>query len=417
MSSIRRRSRRRAALAATSLAACLALTATACGGDDEGNGLAQPSGETSAADDPEQGADGGSGDELQDLIDNLPFDFDLQAWLDGGWENWDSDNWLRDIGEFVNPIIEGLWDTERMGEAEDPGQSIDEGEIEEDPNPETPAENDPMGDRGVTDPEPSAIEAEAVPMPYTENGAPVGKVFFDSPDGPMVCSGTVIQDPAHPGQSNLVATAGHCVHAGAGGGWYRNIQFIPAFNNGGLPADQVYSESVAYEQVAPYGAFWADYVSTTQYWIDNGTESGGDGAHGDFAVMSVQPMEDTGLSLEETVGAAVPVNFDAPAVSGLGTVTLYGFPEAAPYDGVAMYRCTAEPGRLSLDASMPVMYWAGCTMTSGASGGPWLRTNGDGQAELVSVNSIGPMESTWLAGPRLDDEAQGVLEHVSAQVG
>ncbi|WP_052851387.1 trypsin-like serine peptidase [Streptomyces avicenniae] len=414
MSSIRRRPRRRAALVATSLAACLALTATACGGGSGDGGLPQPSDGTSA-DDGEPGAGGGSDDPVQDLIDNLPFDFDIQAWLDGGWEDWDSDNWLRDIGEFVNPIIEDLWDPERMGEAQDPDQSIDEGQIEEDPTPETPAENDPMGDRGITDPEPLPVEAEAVPTPYTENGAPIGKVFFDGPEGPLVCSGTVIQDPARPGQSNLVATAGHCVHAGAGGGWYRNISFVPAYNDGGHTAEDAYSGTAPYEEIAPYGAYWAEYVSTTQYWIDNGTDSGGNGAHGDFAVMSVAPLEETGLSLEETVGAAVPVNFDAPAVSGLGAATLYGFPAAPPYDGAAMYRCTGEPGRLSLDATMPVMYWVGCTMTGGASGGPWLRTGDDGQPELISVNSIGPLESTWLAGPRLDAEAQGVLEHVSAQ--
>ncbi|MGK5530222.1 trypsin-like serine peptidase [Streptomyces sp. URMC 129] len=402
MSSIRRqRPRRRAALAATAMAACLALTATACNGDGDSEAEARPTEEATAGE-----------DQLQDLIDNLPFEFDVEAWMDGAWADWDEETWLREIGDFVNPIIDGLWDQERMGEAEDPDQSIDDGQIEEDEN--APEADDPMADRGITDPEPVAVEAEPVATPYTENGAPIGKVFFDSPEGPMVCSGTVIKDPNAPGRSNLVATAGHCVHAGSGGGWYRNLSFVPAYNNNGLSAEEV--NSAAYEDVAPYGVWWANYVSTTQYWIDNGTAMGGDGAHGDFAVMSVEPEDGSGLSLEETVGAALDVNFDAPAVSGLGPVTLYGFPAADPYDGALMYSCVDNPGRLSLDATMPVMYWAGCTMTGGASGGPWLRTNEANEPELISVNSIGPLESTWLAGPRLDEEAQGVLDYVSSEV-
>ncbi|WP_062214339.1 serine protease [Streptomyces sp. NBRC 109706] len=402
MSSIRRRSsRRRIALATTGMAVCLALTASACNdGDSDDN--AQPTEEATA----------GENRELQDLLDNLPFDFDLDAWLEGGWENWDEETWLREIGEFVNPIIEGLWDADRMGDAQDPDQSIDDGSIDEDAN--APDSDDPLDDRGVTDLEPTPVEADAVPTPYTDNGAPIGKVFFDSPEGPMVCSGTVVTDPNAPGKSNLVATAGHCVHAGTGGGWYRNLSFVPAYNNEGLPPEQA-EDPANGDSVFPYGIYWANYVSTTQYWIDNGTTTGGEGAHGDFAIMSVEPEDGSGLSLEETVGSAVDINFDAPAVSGLGTVSLYGFPAADPYDGVLMYRCTDTPGRLSIDASMPVMYWAGCTMTGGSSGGPWLRQGDNGQAELISINSIGPLESTWLAGPRLDTEARGVFDHVSSQ--
>ncbi|KAB8167940.1 hypothetical protein FH609_009235 [Streptomyces sp. 3MP-14] len=405
MSPIRRRSsRRRIALAATGMAACLALTATACNGDDDSGDSALPSEEAT----PDENR------ELQDLIDNLPFEFDLDAWLEGGWEDWDQDTWLREVGDFVNPIIEGLWDADRMGDAEDPDQSIDDGQIDEDAN--APDADDPMDDRGITDMEPMPVEAEQVPTPYTENGAPIGKVFFDSPEGPMVCSGTVVKDPRRPGQSNLVATAGHCVHAGVGGGWYRNLSFVPAYNNEGLPAEEAENDANA-DSVYPYGIYWANYVSTTQYWIDNGTTTGGEGAHGDFAVMQVEPEDGSGRSLEETVGSAVDINFEAPAVSGLGNVTLYGFPAADPYDGVLMYRCTDTPGRLSIDPTMPVLYWAGCTMTGGSSGGPWLRQGEGGEAELVSVNSIGPLESTWLAGPRLDTEARDVYEHVSSQGG
>lgn len=405
-STSRRPSRRRAALAATAVAATLALTATACNGDDTTDD-AQPAPTENG------GADTGNS-RLDDVLDNLPFDVDVDAWIDGDWDTWDKDTWLREIGDFINPIIEGLWDQDRMGDAEEPDQSIDDEEIDEDEN--APDSDNPADDRGITDPEPSAVEAVAVPTPYTTGeSAPVGKVFFDTPEGSMVCSGTVVKDPNAPGQSNLVATAGHCVHGGAEGGWFKNIMFVPAYNNDGLSPVEL--EEAPLEQHAPHGLYWADYVSSTEYWIDNGTEMGGDGAHGDFAVMSVTPEDGGGQSLEEVVGTAVDVNFDAPSVSGLGDVSLYGFPAAPPYDGVLMYHCVDSPGRLSLDATMPGMYWAGCTMTGGSSGGPWLRSGDSGEPELVSVNSIGPITSDWLAGPRLEKEAEGVLELVSAEGG
>ncbi|MEO3753973.1 hypothetical protein [Streptomyces sp. B6B3] len=385
----------------TALAACLTLTATACSGEEGG-------GDASSSEDP-----GATDDSLQDAIDNLPFDFDVDAWMDGEWRNWDRDTWLREIGDFVNPIIDGLWDPDRMGDAEDPEQEIDEDQIEEDP--QAPEHDNPDDDRGITDPEPSVVDAVQVPGPLSDGDAPIGRVFFDTPEGSMVCSGTVIADPNAPGQSNLVATAGHCVHAGAEGGWYRNISFVPYYNNNALSTDELYSAGL--EEAAPYGVWWADYVSTTQYWVDSGSDMGGAGAHGDFAVLSVTPEEGGGQSLEETVGGAVDVNFDAPAVSGIGEVNLYGYPAAAPYDGEQAYSCTGTPSRLSLDAAMPVMYWAGCSMTGGSSGGGWLRTGDDGSPELISVNSIGPLESTWLAGPRLEDEAEGVLTEVSTNGG
>jgi V8-like Glu-specific endopeptidase len=387
------------------VAACLALSATACSGDDGPSDNQAESTPTPTAPTMPENPD------LQDLVDQLPFEFDLEAWLNGGWQDWDRETWAREIDQFVNPIIEGLWDLERMIDAQDPEQAIDDALIDEDSN--APESDDPMDDRGVTDPVPDPVDAREVATPYTLNAPPVGKVFFDTPEGQMVCSGTVVSDPNAPGESNLVATAGHCVHAGATGGWYRNVMFVPAFNENGFPPDEL--QNAPLEQIAPHGLWWADYVSTTEYWLTQGSDAGGDGAHGDFAVMSVQPQDGGGASLEETVGGAVDVDFDAPAVAGLGEVTLYGYPEARPYDGTLMYECTDSPARLAIDPEMPVLYRAGCTMTGGASGGPWLRPgDGGGAAELVSVNSIGPLDSTWLAGPRLDVEAQGVLEAVSA---
>ncbi|CAM5245287.1 hypothetical protein SVIOM342S_04004 [Streptomyces violaceorubidus] len=76
----------------------------------------------------------------------------------------------------------------------------------------------------------------------------------------MVCSGTVVKDVNHPGKSNLVWTAGHCVHAGGSGGWYRNIAFVPSYNDYGKSEAELANATTT--EMAPYGTWWADWAST-----------------------------------------------------------------------------------------------------------------------------------------------------------
>ena len=401
MRSIRRPGRRRPALVVAAVSAALAITITGCQSDSEGSDDSKSS-PSADADGKEQ--DGGKGEDKEEigLPDNLPDDLpnsleDLDKWRDGEWKNWSKEDWLREAKDFVNPYIEGHWDHDRMKKAED-----NEKKVREDIGGTS-------ADTG-NDPEPKAVKAKAVPTPYTKNAAPAGKVFMDTPDGPMVCSGTVVKDPKNPGKSNLVATAGHCVHSGKDGGWLRNITFIPAYNNKGLSPSQVQNAQRA--DVAPYGEFWAEWAQTTNYWIKKGAESGGYGAQQDFAVMKVKPVEG-GKSLEESVGNAVKANFNAPSIRKFSDLRNYGYPAASPYDGAKMYSCADKPGRLTIDSSQPAMYRIGCTMTGGSSGGGWFMEGKGGKPELVSVNSIGPQPATWLAGPKLGADAKGVFDAIS----
>ncbi|GAA3766845.1 trypsin-like serine peptidase [Streptomyces phyllanthi] len=388
-----RAGRRRAspALAALGLATALALTATAC-----------DSGDTSANADTSASQGASNDDKItipDDIKDRLKeHGIDIDKWKNGAWKNWDKDDWLREAEDFVNPIIKDLWDPDRMREAEEPEKEVDE--------------NDLSGDQGVTDPTPAPVEAKAVPTRYHDNAPEAGKVFFDSPKGTMVCSATVVQDPAHPGKSNMVWTAGHCVHAGKSGGWYRNIAFVPSYNDSGKTAAEL--ETATKEEVAPYGVWWGDWAQTSDQWIEQGGSTGGDGASYDFAVIHVTPEEGgDGKSLEETVGSALPVDFDAPAVPQVKSITATGYPAAAPFDGETMYQCTDKPGRLSLLKSDPTMYRIGCTMTGGSSGGGWVAAGSDGKPALVSNTSIGPASAGWLAGPRLGKAAKGIYQEVS----
>ncbi|MGW2785606.1 trypsin-like serine peptidase [Streptomyces populi] len=382
-------------LAAVGLAATLALTATACG-----SGSDTASGEPTAS--ASQAGDGKI--QIPDDIKNKlkEHGIDVDKWKDGAWRNWDKDEWLRQADEFINPIIKGLWDPDRMRGAEDPDK--DKGVDD----------NDLTGDQGVTDPEPAPVTAQAVKTSYHASVPVAGKVFFDAPEGTMVCSATVVEDPAHPGKSNLVWTAGHCVHAGKKGGWYRNIAFVPSYNDQGRTEAQL--QNAPREEVAPYGIWWSDWAQTSDQWIEQGGSTGGQGASYDYAVLHVTPEKGSGgKSLEETVGSALPVNFNAPAVPKVSSITATGYPAAAPFDGQKLYQCTDRPGRLSVAQADPTMYRIGCTMTGGSSGGGWVATGSDGKPALVSNTSIGPVKFGWLAGPRLGDVAKGVYDSVSAK--
>ncbi|CAM5367083.1 trypsin-like serine peptidase [Streptomyces griseomycini] len=390
---------RRTVLAATGLVAALALTATACGGSEEDTASDKPDATAS------QAADGsGDGDGRisipSDIADRLEeHGIDVDKWKDGGWEDWDKDKWLREAKDFVNPVIEGLWKPERMRSAEEADKTV--------------STKDAAAAQEVSDPEPAPVRAEAEKTPYHDNAAPVGKVFFDSPEGPSVCSGTVIKDVNHPGKSNLVWTAGHCVHAGGSGGWYRNIVFVPAYNDLGKSEADLGNASAS--EIAPYGNWWADWASTSNGWIQGGSETGGDGAAYDYAVLHVKP-EQGAKSLEETVGAALDVDFSAPPVAEAGAMGAWGYPAAPPYNGLQMFKCVDAPGRFSLSPSLPTMYRIGCTMTGGSSGGGWFRVV-DGETVLVSNTSIGPTDNTWLAGPQLGEDAEALYQNMSKTYG
>ncbi|AZM64467.1 MULTISPECIES: trypsin-like serine peptidase [unclassified Streptomyces] len=395
-SASRGRGRRRTVLAAAGLVAALALTATACGGSEEDRASDKPDATTSQAAD----SDGGGVRVPSDIADRLKeHGIDVDKWKNGGWEDWDKDKWLREAEDFVNPVIEGLWKPDRMRSAEEADKTV--------------TVKDASAARGFSDPEPTAVRAEAEKTPYHENAAPVGKVFFDSPEGPAVCSGTVVKDVNHPGKSNLVWTAGHCVHAGGNGGWYRNLVFVPAYNDLGKSAADLGSASAS--EIAPYGNWWADWASTSNGWIQGGSDTGGDGAAYDYAVLHVKP-EQGSKSLEETVGAALDVDFSAPSAAEAGRMGAWGYPAAPPYDGLQMFKCLDAPGRFSLASDLPSMYRIGCTMTGGSSGGGWFRVR-DGETVLVSNTSIGPTDNTWLAGPQLGEDAEALYRHMSKTYG
>lgn len=434
------RTRTRTALGAAVLACVTLVAVTAC---NDNGGSANAGGSVTAQ--PTPGGDiAGLPSELPSqlasalpsgLLDGLPSSLDeLKNWNFDDWDKWAEQH------VFNNPVIKGLWDPEKMKKARPKDQA---------PPSDTPAAttggstgggttggdtgsgsgggstggdtggSDNGGGSGVgpNDPEPAPIRATPVARPYP--GA-VGKIFFEEPDGAAVCSGTVVSDPAHPGKSNLVWTAGHCVHGGKGGNWYQHIIYVPGYNSTGVGSGGQQSLDKA---LAPLGQWWADRIVTSPQWAAEGPPA----THGpvnkssqyDFAVLRVHNPNGNGRSLEETVGGSIPVWFNAPRAQ-LAPVANWGYPAKSPFDGQELYRCrsTVPPVRISFAASRPPMLVIGCTMTAGSSGGGWFATMPNGRSGLVSNNSIGPVDNpTWEAGPYLGDVAKQMFDYFVKKAG
>ncbi|MEV7084476.1 hypothetical protein AB0O07_01005 [Streptomyces sp. NPDC093085] len=374
------RSRHRPVMLMASMLALLAICATAC---------SAPGGSAAAG----TGGDVGPGGSAGAIGADVP-----EGWREGGWRDWNAEDWAREAAAFFNPVIEGLWLPARMLQGKSPDQPVD----------------GDFADAGVSDPEPKPVPAEPAPVSYRDNAPMVGKLFFDTPEGPSVCSATVVTDPADPGASNLVWTAGHCVHAGAKGGWFRNIVFVPSYNDKGLAGAEL--AQVSKSDLSPFGIWWADWAQTSPQWIAEGTPSGGSGAPFDFAVLHVKkPAGSDYASLEETVGGASRVMFDAPSATKIAGMGVWGYPAAPPFDGERMFICRDRPGRLSVRDDQPSLYRIGCTMTGGSSGGGWFIEDAEGRPALVSNTSIGPSAQTWLAGPHLGRGAKAIYQAVSAK--
>ncbi|MEU1421961.1 hypothetical protein [Kitasatospora sp. NPDC005751] len=370
------KTRHRTAPAAAAVLAALALTATACGPEDAGSADAASTPATTAAASAKPGALPGS---LQDLA------------------GWKLDDWARFVSEnaFVNEVAQGFWSIAKMENAK--GR----------PTPEYSHKS--PGNTVVRDDPPAAVPARPQPHPYSPATAVVGKIFMTAPEGDSMCSGTVVSDPANPGRSNLVYTAAHCLHDGKGGGWLKNIVFVPGYNRDGQASrGRQYTE----QQVSPYGRWTAVRALVAPTWVK---ETGvGPNSQFDYGILRVRNENGSGKSLEETVGGSVPIWFNAPREQ-ITSAFSYGYPAERPFDGMELNHCdsTVRPVRLSFDQARPPMYVIGCTMTGGSSGGGWFITK-DGKPNLISVNSIGNRNpSEYMAGPSLQDQAKQAFDYFS----
>jgi V8-like Glu-specific endopeptidase len=62
-------------------------------------------------------------------------------------------------------------------------------------------------------------------------GKRVGALFSHDTKGDHFCTASAVDSPGR----NLIITAAHCVHAGNGGGYLRDLVFVPGYRNGAAP--------------------------------------------------------------------------------------------------------------------------------------------------------------------------------------
>jgi hypothetical protein len=266
-------------------------------------------------------------------------------------------------------------------------------------HPSTPEPEGPDGPRlKVPGTAPSAardaagVAAAPAPAAAAQNGLwagtfgtnpnrQVGKLYFDVQRGPGVtwshCSATAVNSE----NKSMVVTAGHCVYNpdpdkdgdGRGDGivegdgfWYENVQFCPG-----------------YEYGCRLGIWYARQMYTTNSWFyGTGTPRRYDWSD-DMAIVLVSPNPQ-GYLVNAQGGHGITFN----GSTGLDRHA-FGYPAsdrrfpAYAYNGEDLVYC---PGRDSYDGAGHV--GIGCTMTGGASGGPWLHSpNAGWLGTLNGVNS------------------------------
>ncbi|HEY0167291.1 MAG TPA: hypothetical protein VGB75_09625 [Jatrophihabitans sp.] len=177
------------------------------------------------------------------------------------------------------------------------------------------------------------ISAQAVNASST-----VGKVFFTDPvtGGNYVCSASTLNS----GSKQLVLTAGHCIHGGAGKTWMTNWVFVPLYNYGSQP----------------YGQWQAKYFTTFTSWMNNSD------LNRDVGMVTMWPNQ-YGAVVNVVGGNGLTWNqsFYLP-------ITILGYPASYPYDGGWQWACQGNTTRFGSEYTIALQ----CGFTGGSSGSPWL---------------------------------------------
>lgn len=218
----------------------------------------------------------------------------------------------------------------------------------------------------------------------------IGRLFFDQQPGPgeswTHCSATAVNSE----NRSLVATAGHCVYDGFTGTWSENIMFCPG-----------------YERRCNLGVWNARAVYTTNAWFAAAD------FNEDMAVVLVSPNQ-SGYLVDVVGGQGI--TFDQNV--GLARHA-FGYPvsdrrwPAYRYSGEDLIYC---PGTDRYAAGSIVI---ACTMTGGASGGPWISnfdSSGLGYVNGINSNKPGPRRTgaKIMASPYLGQAEAALFQYTRA---
>lgn len=214
-----------------------------------------------------------------------------------------------------------------------------------------------------------------------------GKVYFTNTEDGLnyVCSATIVNSQG----KDMVWTAGHCVHGGAGGSWHANWVFVPSYRYGW----------------APYGYWYASQLWTKTAWINSSEWES------DMGVAIVGP--NLGYHLVDYLGGQGITWNQSKHIN----VTVFGYPAAYPYDGESLQACngTTFPTWEILWWSSDIIGLHNCNLTGGSSGGGWLAFF-DGQAGYLDGNTSFKYsdDPNSIYSPYFGDRAAGLYNATKA---
>jgi V8-like Glu-specific endopeptidase len=168
-----------------------------------------------------------------------------------------------------------------------------------------------------------------------------GRVFYvDNNGANRSCSGSTVNSAG----KRLVFTAGHCVHGGGAGQTWFDVNrwvFVPNYHSG-----------------SPYGTWSAFQQWTKTGWINDANRA--------YDVAAVVMQDKNGQRIVDAVGGqGIKWGY------GYGLFEyMFGYPSNPPYNGSQLYYCY---GTTRNEGGFPTL---DCSMTGGASGGPWLENYG-----------------------------------------
>jgi V8-like Glu-specific endopeptidase len=180
-----------------------------------------------------------------------------------------------------------------------------------------------------------------------ETSPRVGALFEHDASGNHFCTASVVTSPGR----DLLITAAHCINGGKGGGYRRDMVFIPGYKDG----------------QAPYGVWPAARLIVAPQWMNSSDP--------DYDVGFVVLKPQDGKNIEEVLGAN-HLGIDS-GYRNLVRVTGYPASVDAPISCTAL---TSEqsPSQLRFDCG---------GFTGGTSGSPWI-THFDRQTRTGTIVGV-----------------------------
>ena len=186
-----------------------------------------------------------------------------------------------------------------------------------------------------------------------------GRVFFTLDGTDYSCSGSTV-DSAN---ADVVITAAHCSSDGQGT-WATHWIFVPGYDDGHEPYGAYPARAFFAASGWQHGADENDDIAFAAVGpASAGSGSAGSGSAGSGSGMGFDRKQ-VRLHVVDVVGGQ-QIEFGARAA----TEVLFGYPSVGQYHGRYLDYCDGE---LSADPYGSPDAGIECTMTEGASGGPWF---------------------------------------------